>query len=153
MKKILFTLAVTAFITGTFLTGCMPSSQKGENVEVKEADLKAPVLNTKSEMYPTQEDTLTALQQFKAEYNKKITANEVRTAELRKNFTDASKENKAIYEKKLADLEKRNNELKMKLADYKEEGTDQWESFKTKFNSDIDELGKAFSDFKVNKVK
>ena len=153
MKKILFTLAITAFITGTFLSGCMPSSQKGENVEVKEADLKAPVLNTKSEMYLTQEDSLTALQQFKAEFDKRITANEVRTAELKISFADATKENKDIYEKQLAGLEKRNNELKIKLADYKEERTDQWESFKTEFNSDMDELGKAFSDFTVNKVK
>ena len=147
MKKILFTLAVTAFITGTFLTGCMPSSKKGENAEVKEQNAKVPVLNTKSDLNISQQDSLTVFQQFKADYDKKIIANEKRTAEIKTSFADATKENKAIYEKKLAGLEKRNSELKIKLADYKEEGADQWQTFKSEFKSDMDELGKAFSDF------
>lgn len=153
MRKILFTLAVTAFITGTFLTGCMPSSQKDENAEVKEQNAKVPVLNTKSDLNISQLDSLTIIQQFKAEYDKKIIANEKRTTEIKTSFADATIENKAIYEKKLAGLEKRNSELKIKLADYKEEGADQWQTFKSDFKSDMDELGEAFADFTVSNTK
>ncbi len=153
MKKILFTLAVTAFITATSLSSCLPSSQKGENVEVKEVELKVPLINTKSEMYVTEEDSLTALQQFKAEYDKKIIVNEKRAAELKTSFADATKENKATYEKKLAELEKKNNDLKTKLSDYKEDGTEKWQIFKKSFKTDMDELGKALADFTVDSKK
>ena len=153
MKKILFTLAVTAFITATSLSSCMSSSPKDENVDVKEVELKAPVIPTKSEMYITHNDSLTALQQFKAEYEKKIIANEKRAAELKTSFADATKENKAIYEKKLAELEKKNNDLKTKLSDYKEDGTEKWQMFKKSFKTDMDELGKALADFTVDSKK
>ncbi|MCG6190954.1 MULTISPECIES: sll1863 family stress response protein [Maribellus] len=153
MKKILFTLAATAFITGTFLTGCLSSSEKTKDTENKVQDVEVPILNTKSDLDITQQDSLTALQQFKAKYDEKIIDNEKRTAELKTSFADATKENKGIYEKKLAELEKRNNELKIKLADYKEEGTDQWQIFKSEFKKDMDELGKAFSDFTVSNTK
>ena len=75
MKKILFTLAVIVLITGTFFTGCIPSSQKGKNTEVKEQNAKVPVLDTKSDLNISQQDSLTIIQQFKAEYDKKIIAN------------------------------------------------------------------------------
>jgi hypothetical protein len=152
MKKLLFTLYVTIFVAGAILTGCNSPTQKEENAEDKVQESKVPVLNTKSDMYLTQQDSLTVLQQFKAEYDKKIIANEKRAEELKTSFADATKENKAIYEKKLAGLEKRNNEMKIKLAEYKEEGTDQWQTFKSEFKRDMDELGKALADFTVSKT-
>jgi len=50
-------------------------------------------------------------------------------------------------------LENRNSELKIKLADYKEDETKQWQTFKSEFKRDMDELGKAFADFTVSNTK
>jgi len=36
------------------------------------------------------------------------------------------------------------------MRDYKGEGKEKWEAFKTEFNRDMDELGKAFKDLTVN---
>lgn len=55
-------------------------------------------------------------------------------------------------EKKLAELEQKNKALKEKLAEYKEDGNEQRKSFKTEFNHDMKELGKAFSDLTVNNI-
>ncbi len=54
----------------------------------------------------------------------------------------------SIWEKAVC-TRKRNNELKIKLAEYEEDETDQWKAFKLEFKHDMDELGKAFSDFTV----
>jgi hypothetical protein len=152
MKKLLFTLSVTIFVAGAILTGCNSPTQKGENAEEKVQESKVPVLNTKSDLYLTQKDSLTVFQQFKAEYEKQFSANEKRVAELKTSFVGATKENKVIYENKLAVLEKRNSEMKVKLAEYKEDGIDKWQIFKTEFKSDMDELGKAFAGFTVSKT-
>ncbi|MDZ7774555.1 MAG: hypothetical protein U5L09_02540 [Bacteroidales bacterium] len=40
--------------------------------------------------------------------------------------------------------------MKIKLSGYKENKTDQWQTFKSEFKRDMDELGKAFSDFVVS---
>jgi phage-related protein len=49
----------------------------------------------------------------------------------------------------LAALEQKNKELKAKLSAYKNNGYEQWDAFKTEFNQDMKELGKAFSDLTV----
>jgi hypothetical protein len=63
-----------------------------------------------------------------------------------------SKSIKIKNEKKLAELEQKDRELKERLTDYKEVENEQWKSFQTEFNTDMKELGKAFSDLTVNNV-
>ncbi len=148
MKKILFTLAVITFIAGAILTGCNSPTQKEEKVK----ETKGAVININSDLNLTQNDSLTVFQQFKVEYEKQISANEKRVAEIKTSFADATRENKVIYEKKLVVLEKRNSEMKIKLTEYKDDGTDKWQIFMTEFKSDMDELGKAFAGFTVSKT-
>jgi hypothetical protein len=150
MKRILFTLAVTTFIASSIFTGCNSPTQKTENAEENVQETKVPVLNNESDLYLTQKDSLSTFQQFKANYEKQINANEKRVAEIKMSFADANKETKAIYNKKLAGLEKRNSDLKTKLAEYKDDGAGNWQIFKIEFKSDMDDLGKAFSDFTVS---
>jgi len=53
----------------------------------------------------------------------------------------------------LATLENKNNDLKIKLANFKEDSQDNWESFKTEFSKDMNELGQAFKDLTTDNVK
>jgi hypothetical protein len=39
------------------------------------------------------------------------------------------------------------------MEDYKVDTKEQWESFKTEFSHDMDEMGKAFKDLTVKNVK
>jgi hypothetical protein len=44
-------------------------------------------------------------------------------------------------------LEQKTADMKKNLKEYKEEGKEQWESFKTKFNRNMDDLGQSISNF------
>jgi len=153
MKKIVFTLAATAFFAGILFTSCNSPSQKIENAEQDVLDAKEAVIDARSDLNVARQDSVTEFQQFKTEFQNKISANEKSIAGLKLSIADESRENKVLYEKKIAELEERNNDMKIKLAEYKEGETDQWQTFKSEFKRDMDELGKAFSDFTVNNKK
>ena len=50
-----------------------------------------------------------------------------------------------MYEDRIATLRERNRELRAKIAGYETTQTD-WEKFKSEFNHDMNELGKAIDD-------
>lgn len=153
MKKNVFTLAATAFSAVVILTSCNSSSQKIDNAEDKLNDARESVIDAKSDLNMALQDSITEFQQVKTEFQNQIIANEKSIAGLKLSFADASQENKILYEKKLAELEDKNSKLKIQLAEYKEGETDQWEKFKSEFKHDMDELGKAFSDFTISNKK
>ena len=153
MKKILFTLAVTTFIAGAIFTGCVSPSQKLKNAEENVIDAKNAVLDAQSDLNQAHQDSITEYQQFKIESENRIIANEKSIEELRVKIVSTNDENRVLYETKLADLQKRNYELKIKLDEYKVDETDKWQTFKSEFKHDMDELGKAFSDFTVSNTK
>lgn len=153
MKKTLFTLAVTTFIAGAIFTGCVSPSQKLENAEENVIDAKKAVLDAQSDLNQARQDSITEYQQFKIESENRITANEISIEELQVKIVSANDENRALYVTKLAELQKRNYELKIKLDEYKVDETNKWQTFKSEFKHDMDELGKAFSDFTVSNTK
>jgi len=153
MKKIIFTLAATAFITGILLTSCNSPSQKIKNAGDKVQDAKEAVTDAESNMNLARQDSITEFQQFKTEYQNQISANEKSIAGLKLSFEDVSPENKVLYEKKLAEFAEKNSEMSIKLAAYKEGETGQGQTFQSEFKRDMDELGKAFSDFTVSDKK
>ena len=153
MKKILFTLAVTIFIVGEIFTRCVSPSQKLKNAEENVIDAKKAVLDAQSDLNQARQDSITEYQQFKIESENRIIANEKSIEELRVKIVSTNDENRVLYETKLADLQKRNYELKIKLDEYKVDETNKWQTFKSEFKHDMDELGKAFSDFTVSNTK
>ncbi|WP_372948599.1 hypothetical protein [Mariniphaga sp.] len=150
MKKIVFKLAATVFIAGLLFTSCNSQSQKIENAEDNLQDKKEAVIDAKIDLTLARQDSISEFEQFKSDFQNQIKTNEKTIAGLKLSTVGASKENKVLYEKKLVELEERNNELKIKLAEYKEGEPDQWKAFKLEFKRDMDELGKAFSDFTVS---
>ncbi len=150
MKKIVFKLAATVFIAGLLFTSCNSQSQKIENAEDNLQDKKEAVIDAKIDLTLARQDSISEFEQFKSDFQNQIKTNEKTIAGLKLSTVGASKENKVLYEKKLVELEERNNELKIKLAEYKEGEEDQWKTFKLEFKRDMDELGKAFSDFTVS---
>ena len=153
MKKIVFTLAATALIAGVLFTSCNSSSRKIKNAEDKVLDAKEAVIDAKIDLTQARQDSVNEFQQFKTDFQNLISSNEKKIAGLKLSIADASQKNKIQFGKKLSVLEKRNNELKIKLSEYKEDETDQWKAFKLEFKHDMDELGKAFSDFTVSNKK
>ncbi len=54
---------------------------------------------------------------------------------------------------KIAELDSKNTDMKRKLDNFKANGKDNWETFKTEFSHDMDELGNAFRDLTVKNTK
>ncbi|HKI87551.1 MAG TPA: hypothetical protein VKA38_00900 [Draconibacterium sp.] len=107
MKKMLFTWAVTIFMTGVILIGCNSPAQKVKNAEDKVQDAKKAVLDAQSDLNQAHQDSITEYQQFKIEFENRITANEKSIEELRVKIVSANEENKVLYETKLTELQKR----------------------------------------------
>lgn len=143
MKRIFYTLAISAFIAGTGLTSCRSSAKK---VEVAQDNVD----QANMELNQALKDSI---QQFRTASELRISKYEKNIADFKTRIAKEKKENRSKYDEKLAELDKRNNELKMKLADYKYEERAKWESFKAKYNQDMDDLGKSFDDLTVRKDK
>jgi hypothetical protein len=141
MKKTIYTLAVTAIMTGTALASCESPAQKQEiaanNVSVANEELQQAKQQELNAEYPA----------FKKDAELKITANDKRIAELREKLSASGKSPlDDIRRQRIDDLQKRNAELRARLYGYEKERSD-WLTFKAKFNQDADNLRDAFKDF------
>lgn len=142
MKNKLSRLAALVFISSTLLSACDMQDKKTEKSQEVVQDAKQNVAEANLELNK-------AIEEFKVESAELIVANEKKIAEFKDKIAVENAENKAKLEKKLAELEQKNKEMKAKLAAYKNSGNGQWDAFKTEFNHDMKELGKAFSDLTV----
>ena len=104
-------------------------------------------------MVSANEDYLAEVDSYKVETAKEIAANDLSIAEFNARISKEKKETLVEYKKKIAELNQKNSDMKLKMANYKAEGKDQWEAFKTEYNHDMEELGKAFKDLSVKNVK
>jgi len=153
MKKPIFTLAITALIAGTVITGCESSAKKVKDAENKVEQTKLDAAEAKINLNQQKEDSINEYKQFKKESEEKIADQEKSITEFKARIAKEKKENRAQYETKLAKLEQKNTDLKKRLDDYKYEGKDKWIAFKKEFKHDLDELGQAFKDFTIKNVK
>ena len=136
-------MAVIVSMAFTMFISCQSSSKKIDNAQEN-------VTKAKEKIYQAIKDSI---KQFRSVTQEKLIANEKQLAEYKIKIAKEKKANKEKYEAELARLDKKNNDLKIKLENYNEEGKEKWESFKTEFNRDMDELGKAFKDLTVKNVK
>jgi outer membrane murein-binding lipoprotein Lpp len=144
MKKSIFMLAITTVIAGTMLTGCQSSSAKVEDAQEKVQNAQEQVASAQEELNQAIKDSI---QQFKKESEARIIANEKSIADFRARIAREGKESRVRYEQRLAELEQQNRDMKMRLENFNEEQKDKWESFRVKFNEDMEKQGKAFRDF------
>lgn len=94
-------------------------------------------------------DTLTQWEQFKAQSEERIDANEKRIIELKAAAANKGEKMKGDYEKTISELERKNAGLKKRLANYKSDEKSDWRSFKQKLNKDINAITKSIGDIKL----
>ena len=146
MKKSITALAIVIFITATIVTGCSSPAEKVGNAETHVAEAN-------KDLDKANEEYLAEVESYKKETAEKIAANELIISDFNARVANEKKDAKVEYKQKIAELEFKNSDMKKKLDDYKQDGKENWEKFKTEFNSDMNELGKAFKDFTVKNVK
>jgi hypothetical protein len=143
---ILSLCASTLMMSAILIGGCSTSAEKVENAQkdVTQANIDLDKANRAYE-----ED----IANYRAETDNKILANNKSIAEFNARIELEKKEAQADYRKKIVELEQKNSDMKKKLDDYKMTGKENWETFKTEFSRDMDELGKALSGFTKNNDK
>jgi len=57
----------------------------------------------------------------------------------------------AKFEQELIELELKNAKLKKSISEYNETDISKWEKFKTNFNTELNEIGKAITRMTENK--
>lgn len=146
MKKSILALAVFTFITATVVSSCNSPSEKVENAETE-------VVEANKDLEKANDEYSAEVESYRKDIADKVTANEQSIKEFNARIANEKREAKAAYQKKIAELEQKNSDMKKKMDDYKQDGKENWEKFKTEFNRDMDELGKAFKDLTVKNVK
>lgn len=150
MKKSIFILAISTFMAGMLGTSCKSNTEKEAEADAVEATHEA----KQDEMIDEQiaENDKAEWENFKNETEAKIKANEQLISDLKLEIKSSNKKYDDAYLKNIDLIEKRNADLRLKINGYENSESD-WESFKTEFNHDMDELGKSINDLTVDNKK
>jgi len=151
MKKPIKILALTVFAAGALFTACSSPEKKVENAKEGVEDAKEDLSDAKQDLVKAKQDSIEDYNKAKAEWTERLTKNDDRIAEYRKDMAAMNdKAAKAKAQKRADELDRKNKEMKKKLDESKNDSN--WSEFKREFNHDMDELGTAIGDlFKDNK--
>ena len=143
MKKIVYLFSVLTLFSGVLLYSCdtTPKDDTTDN-DVKDTVV---VEQNNTEVVTVRVATTEEWTAFKKDAEERIEANEKRIEELKVKLKKPGKLLDKMYEDRIATLRERNRELRAKIAGYETTQTD-WEKFKSEFNHDMGELGKAIDD-------
>ncbi len=146
MKKSIYILAAATIIAGATFTSC--NTPKDDVVNAQEN-----VAQANANLDQATDDYIADIERFRQETSDRIAANDRIIADLKESVNNKDAATKADYWSKIADLEKKNSQMKTRMAEYKADGKDNWGTFKTEFNHDMDGLGTAFKDLTVKNQK
>lgn len=149
MKKAVFTIATAVLLmAGSLFSGCQTSQ-----VTPEEEAAQAKVDSAKSELKDAQKAaTAEEWEAFKVESAEKIRINELTIADFKDRKTTSDAQFDALYAEKIDKLEKENKSLQARIDNY-EARHDNWASFKSEFNHDVDKIAKALNDLTVDNRK
>lgn len=141
IKRILPVVAV--LLSLSILPSCESSSDKASASKDK-------VVEAKSQLAEANEIYRKDLEKYRNEVQIRIDENDRLIVDLKKEAALTKGKLKTSYEKTIADLENRNAMLKKQMKEFNEDKDTNWEKFKSDFNSEMDDLGKAMNDFAKN---
>jgi Holliday junction resolvase RusA-like endonuclease len=143
MNKI--NIYITSFVTGMIILAISCSSP----VQKAEQD----VAKANEALEQAKLDSINDYQQFRRESEEKMTRNAEVMAAYQKNVKEGKQKITAADKKMMAELEQENEMMQMKLNSFTSESKEEWAAFKTEYNHDMDNLGKAIKDFTVPNTK
>lgn len=155
MKKSIFSLAIAAtFMAGAIFTSCQSPAEKVEGAEAKVQDAKQDLKEVQKDANAEAQKAANAEEWriFKSESEVKIRANETYIAELKEKMKRSGRALDAVYAKNIEALEQKNKDMRSRIDVY-DKSQSNWESFKTEFGRDMDELGQALKNLAVDNKK
>ena|ERR1700741_791803 len=140
MKTKMLAFALVGLMTGSLFTACNSPEKKVENAAEE-------VMEAQKDLDKAEVAFLKEWEEFKAEYETRIQDNENEIMRYRE-MEKENKDYKTKYKARIDELEVKNSVLRARINNYDaEKRQDNWESFKTEFKHDMDELGTALKDF------
>jgi hypothetical protein len=146
MKRNISIFTLNALIAGVIFTGCNTPDHRMEMANKN-------IITTEKALDEANEAFRKDRTSYRTDMLTKIAAYNVRIIDLKEKMQGQKGNNKTVYEVRITDLQQRNNALKKVIEEYKPEGKYEWEIFKTEFNHDIDELGKAFKNVPIKNIQ
>jgi len=145
MNRIIY-LSVFIIIAAVILKSC--NSPEGK---VKAAESK--VTESLQDLNKARDSYDDEVKKFRKEMEQKIADNEMKIADFNFKIANEKLKDKLEYEQKTNALELRNKTMKKKLDEYKGDNIAVWESFKSEYNNDMNELQKSIKDLEIENVK
>jgi hypothetical protein len=141
---------IVIFAAGILVTGCESSDQKNEMAQKQ-------VQDAKDKLQEAQKNAIVVAnaeqwKAFKDETDLVVKSNETRITELKDKMKKSRKSVDSLYAMKIDSLETKNQAMNLRVQNY-EKNQSNWETFKTEFKHDMDELGNALNDFGVKNTK
>jgi hypothetical protein len=149
MKKLILSLVAIAFIAGATSTFGQVADKQSVKARENLKEEKKDVVVAKQDLKVAQKDSVSEYQKLTKEFEIKFKENEKSISDLRTAITKSDSKEQPKNQQRVSVLEDKNNGLKKDLADYKEIGQTQFTTFKTKLNTDLDQLAKELKDFKI----
>lgn len=144
MNKILYISALITLFSAAAIVSCQSKSTTDENTEEAISNFKEDVQQLSNDSIAT-----TELYAFRTESERIIDLNNQRIQDYR---IKISKPGMPVLdkmrEKRIKELQEKNAALRVKIVEYKNnQSTTAWQTFKTDFNRDLDELNKSLDEF------
>ncbi len=146
MKKSTVVLFFVTLAAGAAFTSCSTPAEKVENA-------KENVAEANKDLEKANNAYLVDIENYRRESDAKIEANNQSIIEFKKRIESEKKSAREEYNKTIVDLEAKNSDMKKKMDEYKADTKENWEKFKSEFNTDMDNLGQSFKDFTTDKSK
>jgi hypothetical protein len=145
MKKALKVLALSIPLSGLQLTSC--TSQ-----EDKVTEAAAEVSQSEIALEKAEADYEYEVEKFKEEKTLRLIQNEKSIREFNTRIAKDKSEAKAEYEKTIKELNDKNSDMKLRMENMKFDTQSNWESFKTAFAKEMEELEKAIQTLTSSKT-
>lgn len=149
--KTRYTIGITALILAINLFSQCTNSPEKDNADLYEA--QETLLESKKEYNEAKTDFAIKYEAFKIESERKIAENEKTITRLKDEAKYKNIETRTQLEIKLMELEKNNELFKVNIENYKENSKIEWESFKTEFNRDMENIKEALQDLSQDNIK
>lgn len=141
LKKSALIFVISMLAAVVLITGCNNTDQKVEEAQ-------STVVEANRELQEANREYQAAIDLYRKETSERIAANDSTITAFKARMANETVDAKADYEKQLVTLEQKNSDMKKKLAAYKAEGKEQWETFKTDFNREMNILVEALDKLK-----
>ena len=140
----------SVLFAGIIFSACQTPEQRVNSAEekVQDAKLDSTMLQKSDSSQANYSANAEQWRSFKAEAEGKIKHNEIRIAELKLKIVQAQKPPETTYQERIDTLEQRNKNLHTRMVNY-EGNRSNWETFKAKFDQDMNGLGQSLQEFSI----